>query len=434
MPKVETPRDEYLESLITPASQLPAVGGRRQALREEAAIATELMRMPTVKDEAYRFLNLAALKATRFGFADRPLPEASAVAPFVVEEASCRLVFVDGRYAPALSAPGDDVAIGRLADAPEALLARHLGSLATFERDVFAALNGRFLSDGAFVHVQRGQVVDKPIHLLFLSTAEGEATASYPRALVVLEPSAEATVLEEYASLGASTCFTDAVVEIAVSENAGLSHVRVQRESQAAFHVGRVAVRLDRDARYQAKAITTGGRTARLNWDVALAGSGAEAHMSGLTMVHGEQEADTHSSVEHLVPHANCEQVNKNVVAGAAHAVFSGRVFVAKHAQSTNSQQSSRSLVLTDKGRVDTKPQLEIFADDVKCAHGATVGQLEQDEVFYLRSRGLSDAEARALLTYAFAAEIIDAIPIPSLVERLRQQVLEQTDRQGVQS
>jgi Fe-S cluster assembly protein SufD len=217
------------------------------------------------------------------------------------------------------------------------------------------------------------------------------------------------------------------VTEIVVGEAARVRHVRVQREAPNAFHIATCAVAVAKDARYESHAVTLGARLSRLNLNVVQQGDGAEVRMDGLALVSGRQLADTHSLMDHARPAGRCQQSHKCIVGGAAHAVFNGRIVVRPGAQLTDSAQSSRNLLLSDKAHVDTKPQLEIFADDVKCAHGATVGQLDAEQLFYLRSRGLSTARARNLLIYAFAAELIDRIPVPSLVESLEETVAAQT-------
>jgi Fe-S cluster assembly protein SufD len=212
-----------------------------------------------------------------------------------------------------------------------------------------------------------------------------------------------------------------------VGEGACVRHVRVQRESAAAFHIANCSVVLAKDAYYASHAVTLGARLSRLNLNVQQQGEGVEVKMDGLALISGRQLADSHTLMDHLRANGSCQQLHKCIVGGGAHAVFNGKIVVRPGAQLTDSAQQSRVLLLSDKARVDAKPQLEIFADDVKCAHGAAIGQLDAEQLFYLRSRGLSMERARNLLTYAFAAEVVDRIPVPSLVERLEQMVLAQT-------
>jgi Fe-S cluster assembly protein SufD len=261
--------------------------------------------------------------------------------------------------------------------------------------------------------------------LLFIST-EPQA-ASYPRCLVIAEAGAQCTVIEQYVSLADAPYFCNAVTEVAVGRGARLQHVKVQQEARSAFHISACAATLDRDAVYASHTVTLGGRISRHDLSVLQDGEGAQAQIDGLTLLDGRQLSDMHTLMTHARPNGTCRQLNKCIVGGAAHAVFSGKIRVSPGAQLTDSAQQSRNLLLSPKAHVDTKPQLEIFADDVKCAHGATVGQLDAEQLFYLKSRGLSDGSARNLLTYAFGAEVIDRLPVPSLVEQLENVVMTQT-------
>jgi Fe-S cluster assembly protein SufD len=244
----------------------------------------------------------------------------------------------------------------------------------------------------------------------------------------VAEGGAEACVIEDYVALGEEAYLTNAVTEIAVAPNASLRHIKLQRESQKAFHISNCAVTLAKDARFQSHAVTLGARLSRNNLNISQQGEGVNVEIDGLALIGGRQTADTHTLVDHAKAHGICKQTHKTIVGGAGHAVFNGKVFVREGAQLTDSSQQSRNLLLSDKARVDTKPQLEIYADDVKCAHGAAVGQLDAEHLFYLKSRGLPEAQARNLLTYAFGAEIIDHIPVPSLVAALEKLVMARTE------
>jgi Fe-S cluster assembly protein SufD len=305
------------------------------------------------------------------------------------------------------------------------VIEQHLARHAQFQQDVFAALNTARLHDGALVWVAKNQRCPTPVQLLFLATQK--ETAAYPRCLVVAEAGADLTLIEDYAGLIDGAYFTDAVTEVAIGDGARVRHVRLQREAGGAFHIAACAVALAKDAHYASHAVTLGARISRHDLKVQQDGEGAEARLDGLTLIGGRQLADTHTVLDHGRPNGRSRQLHKCIVGGAAHAVFNGKIAVAPGAQLTDSAQESRNLLLSDKARVDTKPQLEIFADDVKCAHGATVGQLDAEQLFYLRSRGLSQQTARNLLTYAFGAEVIDRIPVASLVEQLEETVLAET-------
>ncbi len=238
----------------------------------------------------------------------------------------------------------------------------------------------------------------------------------YPRALVVAAPGSRCTVIEDFVSLHQDAGFTNSVTEIAVGENASVRHVRLQRESASAFHIATCGVRAARDGRYSNVSVSLGARISRYNLNVTQAGEGTDFEIDGLALISGRQLADTHSFLDHAHPHGRSRQLHKCIAGGAAHAVFNGKILVRPGAQRTDSAQQSRNLLLSERAHVDTKPQLEIFADDVKCAHGATVGQLDAEQIFYLKSRGLCESTARDLLTFAFAAEIVERIALPSVV------------------
>jgi len=405
------------------------LNARRGAALERA----NALSVPTTRDEEWRFTDVSPLTRVAFHTAQGATRVAPAdLASLRIPEATIHLTFIDGVFARELSSAhglAEGVIVTDLAsalDARSAELEPHLAKLAHYERDVFVALNTAWLHDGAYIRVAGDRVCDGPVHLLFVSTQK--ETVSHPRTLIVLEPGAQATVVEEYVALDAAdTYFSNAVTEVVVHENACLRHAKLQREARGAFHIGQCAVALAKDARYESDTVTLGARISRNDIRVVQQGEGAECRIDGLTLIGGRQLADTHTAIEHAQPNGRSRQLNKCIVADAAHAVFNGKILVRPGAQLTDSAQQSRNLLLSAKAHVDTKPQLEIFADDVKCAHGATVGQLDPEQLFYLRSRGLAEARARNLLTYAFGAEVIDRLPVASLVERLERVVLEQT-------
>jgi Fe-S cluster assembly protein SufD len=424
----------YLESLLAGQPRLPASSlAWLNKLRAEAVDRVGVLTVPTIRDEEWRFTDLSPL--TKLSFQPVRMPvglKPADVERFRVEEATTRLVFVDGVHAPELSsvAPDGGVVVANLSAAGAAHAAAidlHLGRHVEFRDSVFAALNTAFLHDGALVIVPRDVSAAAPVHLLFIATQEG--AASYPRCLLVAESGSAVTVVEDYVALQPGTYFTNAVTEIALGDRAQVDHIRVQRDSGQAFHIANCAVSLANTSRYRSVSVALGARISRYDLNVLHTAEGAECTIDGLALIGERQLADTHTCIDHAKPHGVSRQVHKCIAGGAAHAVFNGKIIVRPDAQRSNSSQSSRNLLLTPKAHVDTKPQLEIFADDVKCAHGATVGQLDSEAVFYLTSRGLSHAAARDLLTYAFGAEIIDRIPVASLKLWLERAVLEQTAR-----
>ncbi|HVS27548.1 MAG TPA: Fe-S cluster assembly protein SufD [Burkholderiales bacterium] len=425
--------DRFIDSLLRGKPQASPSSWLNR-IRAEALERANSLTLPTTRDEEWRFTDPSPLMKFSFQPAggSTKLTQSAIQQRFVIPEASSdRLVFIDGVYAPELSTHaghGHGILISNLAQggsAHGAVMEAHLARHARFENDVFCALNTAFLHDGAWVVIKNNTNYPTPIHLLFIATQK--ETVAYPRCLVVAEQGSRCTLVEEYVSLNEEVHFTNAVTEIVVGENARITHTRLQNESRNSFHIAHCTATLAKDAHYACDTVTLGARLSRYNLNVVQAAEGARCTLDGLALISGRQLADTHSFIDHTQPHGASRQLHKCIVGGAAHAVFNGKIMVRPGAQLIDSAQSSRNLLLSDKAHVDTKPQLEIFADDVKCAHGATVGQLDAEEVFYLRSRGLDEAEARSLLTYAFAAEIIDKIPVASLARKLKQKVMEQT-------
>ena len=432
MSAVVTPGSHpFMDALLAGSSALPQSPASWLNLRRALALErANALSVPTTRDEEWRFTDLAPLKKMRVDAADTATVLVD-VAPHIVPEAACRLTFVDGAYAPALSNVGAlpaGVTVSTLMEglaAKAVILGAHLAAHADFTDQLFTALNTAWLRDGAFIHIAQNTALREPLHLLFIATRKD--AASCPRCLIVAEAGAECTVIEDYVAATSDAYFTNAVTEIAIKPNARVHHVRLQRESTQAVHIASCAVSLAKDASYVSQSVAFGAQLSRYNLDVVHRGEGTEAVVDGLALINGQQCADTHTTMDHAQPNGRCTQLHKTIVGGAAHAVFNGKVLVRKGAQLTNSAQQSRNLLLSSTARVDTKPQLEIFADDVKCAHGATVGQLDAEQLFYLKSRGLPDMAARNLLTYAFGAEIVDRIPVKSLVAQLESIVMAQT-------
>lgn len=425
---VTATRNAYLDSLLAGHGALPGANQPwLSALRASALERAHAFTLPSTRDEAWRFTDLSPLYRLAFKPALQPGAVSTAgIAPFNMTEAITRLVFVDGHFSPSLSSAANGrvyVAPLRAAlEAHPALVQDTLGRIAPAAADAFRAINTAYLHDSACVIAQRDAVESRPIHILFIGTQAD--VASHPRVLVIAQTGASVEIVEEYAATADATYCVNAVTEIAVASNARVRHVKLQGEGIEAFHLSSLAARLARDARLELVSIASGGRISRNNVDVIL-DSGSTCELDGLTLIGGRQLADTHSFVDHAQPNGKSRQLHKCVVADSAHAVFNGRVLVRQDAQHTDSAQQNRNLLLSGRAHVDTKPQLEILADDVKCSHGATVGQLDAEELFYLRSRGLDENAARNLLTYGFAAEIVDRVGVASVVKRLRQRVLE---------
>lgn len=421
-------RDAYLTALLEQVAYHSPDDGL-QDLREGAIALVREQTFPSTRDEEWRFTDLSSMLQVAFQTASEPTSLFDLTSFVLPEATNSRLVFVDGVYAPQFSSITDlpNVIVGNLSqlavdyrDRLPNYLAQQQGA-----NEVFTALNTAGLTDAAIVWLPKQQVIEAPIHLLFVSTTNSPVI-SQPRCLVVAEPDSALTLVEEYAAVGSGVYFTNSVTEIWIEANAQINHTRVQRDDKAAFHIGRTAVSQARDSRYTCNAISLGAARSRHNLTVIQVGEQTETTLNGLTMITGEQLSDTHSAMVYTKPHSSSSQLHKCIVGDRAHAVFNGKVFVPKAAQLTNAGQLNRNLLLSPKARVDTKPQLEIVADNVKCAHGATVSQLDEEEVFYLQSRGIDKASAQRLLVYAFALEVINQIPIASLEEILAQLVSKQ--------
>jgi Fe-S cluster assembly protein SufD len=339
--------------------------------------------------------------------------------------AATRLVFLDGHYAAGLSAIGpqpEGVAIGSLAEAlgsQAERIAPNLGQGASEEANAFAALNTAFFQDGAFVLVSAGTFVAAPIHLLFLSTGREAGATSHPRNLILAEAGSRVTVLETYASLGEAPGLTNAVTELALGEGALAEHCKFQDESLNAFHIAALRFRLGRSSNLTAHSLALGARLSRNNIRATLAGEGVECVLNGLYLTRADQLADHHMLVEHAQPHCQSHEYYNGILDGRSRGVFHGRILVRPAAQKTDAKQTNKNLLLSEEATIDTKPQLEIYADDVKCTHGATVGQLSDESIFYLRSRGLGLETARRMLIHAFAGEIIERIRCAAAREEL---------------
>lgn len=427
--KAAAERDAYLAGLLERSMRAQTGQTELDELRDRAQALVREQTFPTTRDEEWRFTDLSALLQTAF----RPTTAsitADQLQPYVLPEAAhSRLVFVNGRFNPELSDRAglpDSVMVGTLSDLQAnsqysaklgQFLAQQPGS-----HEVFTALNAAGFPEAAVVWIPKNQVIETPIHLVFVSVADGSAIAQ-PRGLVVAEANSAVTLVEDFVGFGDGIHLTNAVTEIWADQNAQINHTRVQREGAATYHIGKTAVSQARDSRYTCNAIALGAQLSRHNLDVFQTGEQTDTKLYGLTAIQGQQVADTHSAIVYARPHGTADQQHKCIIDDRAHAIFNGKIFVPREAQLTNASQLNRNLLLSSKARVDTKPQLDIVADNVKCAHGATVSQLDTDEVFYLQSRGIDKASAQRLLLYAFAQEIIEYIPIASLRGALTQQV-----------
>lgn len=389
--------------------------------------------IPTTRDEEWRFTDLSPLREINFALGSNlgssQITMESLMEGLGLPEATHRLVFINGLLTPTLSQTSDlpsGLHVGNLDSLEDSVAQKYL---AQFDgtRDVFSDLNTAGLSDVAVLWAGKNVVVEDPIQLLFISLVGEFPTFCQPRCLVIAEGNSQISLIEEHITLNTPSPqnnpmgagFNNSVTEIWVHENAQVNHSRIVLGDNHSFDIGKTAVTQARHSRYSCNAITIGGKISRHNLEIIQTGEQTETNLHGLTVIAQKQLGDTHSAIALNYPYATSKQLHKLIIGDRAHGVFNGKIFVPKSAQLTDASQLNRNLLLSSKARVDTKPQLEITADNVKCAHGATVSQLEDDEIFYLQSRGIGETEARKLLVNAFATEVINLIPLASLRKKL---------------
>jgi Fe-S cluster assembly protein SufD len=428
---VKEERNVYLSNFVQFESELSRNGQSwLHRLRKGAMKRFSELGFPTQREEDWRFTNVAPLAKIPFkpvapdetnGFSAEKL-ERAAFQP----GACCRLVFVNGHFAPSLSSvPPAGVTVLSLAavlDSHPEWLEPFLGRHAEFQNHAFTALNTAFINDGAFVSVPKGMIVAEPIYLLFASTAAGEGSVAHPRNLVVAGENSQVSILESYIGLEDEVYFTNAVTEIVAGANAVIDHYKLQRESSEAFHVATTQVYQQRGSKFSSQYVGLGGALVRNEVRALLDAEGCECTVNGLYMADGTQHMDNFTVIDHAKPRCASHELYKGILDGKAHGVFNGKIFVRQDAQKTDAKQTNKTLLLSDNAIINTKPQLEIYADDVKCTHGATIGQLQEEALFYLRARGIGIEEARSLLTYAFANDIIARIklePIRNQLEKI---------------
>jgi Fe-S cluster assembly protein SufD len=429
-------QDTFLSDLLAKETSLNGKSTAIKKLRQKGLEEVQSTRFPHKKDEDWRFTGLREFCAESYvpaSHIDADLPDISN--HFIPESEKARLVFVNGAFsADHSNTEGlpDEVMIGNIADIANEgneQITEHLNAYGDFEGDIFSSFNTAMLQDGAFIHVPEGMKVDTPVQLLFVQTDADEPYFTTSRCLILAEQGSELTVVEDHIGLGDNTYFSLPVVEVNLEQQAYVKHTKIQRESKKAFHIARTAAHVKQHANYESYTITLGAKLSRNEPRITQLEEEVQFTVDGLVLIDGDQVSDTHSVMDHRFSHCDSHQLHKCVINGKAHSVFNGKIFVRKDAQKIASFQENRNLLLSRKGLVNTKPQLEIFADDVVCTHGATIGQLEEDEVFYLKSRGLNDHQARELLTYAFALETIENITVDSVQKLLVDEVHEYTSR-----
>ena len=427
-------RESYVEGL----SEFLGSGGKDAPewvadLRREAIAGFGELGFPTLFDEEWRFTNLEALRRGSFAIAENGISDVSqkTVDSYGFSGLDClRLVFVNGRFASSLSDVGDageGIVVKALSQAireHDDLVRDHLAKYADYEKDAFISLNTSYFEDGIFVYVPDRTVFERPVHVLHVSTDEGRPLFINPRNLIIIGQSSDAKVIEHYVSLSQSVYFSNVVTEVVCDENANLEHYRLEFESQKAFNFSTLRVNQQKDSNIASHSVLYGGAIVRNNVHPVLAGEGCNSDIYGLFISEGRQHMDNFMRVEHASPHCDSRQFYNGVLDGRSKGVFHGRILVHEGAEKTDAKQTNRNLLLSDTAQIDTKPQLEIYNDDVKCTHGATIGQMDEEALFYLCSRGISMRKAKIIMLRAFTNETLEHMSIDSVREALERTVM----------
>ncbi len=414
---------DELEKSLNGESKTPLHAVRRNAFARFLELG-----FPGAHEEEWRFTNVAPIRSGRFEPTLRSvqhgITESDVDRLRLTDAGGMRLVFVNGHFAKELSNLGGGLQgldVGSLAHAikrGDPALAS-LATYASFSENAFTALSTAFIQDGAFIRVGDGVSVPTPVECLFLTSSEHGSVLSNPRNLFLVGNNSKVTIVESYVGLGRGTYLDNVVTEIVVGRNSTVEHDKLGLESATSYHIGSINVQQSTGSSYTNNSIALGGAIVRNNITVVLAEPGAESTLNGLALATGEQLIDNHTTIDHTKPNCASHELYKSILDGNARGVFNGKIFVRQDAQKTDAKQTNKTLLLSDDATINTKPQLEIFADDVKCTHGAAVGQLDEEQIFYLRSRGIGERTARDILTTAFASDVIERVHTASLRERL---------------
>lgn len=401
-----------------------------ESLRKSGIDRFNEVGFPTRRLEEWRNTDVSAVAKTQFQLAAADISAAADPARRYSfgRDAACELVFVNAHFARELSRLAQlpagirvDPFVDALTDERAPQPQHHLGQYADIDKNPFVALSTGFIRDGARIYIPRGAALAAPIHLLFISTTSEQPTVSHPRLLIVADNASQCTVVESYVGQGPGNYFTNAVTEIVAGSDAMVDHCKLQMEAPAAYHVATMAVHLGRGAKFVSHSTTIGGKLTRNDLSVVLGGEGADATLNGLILASGSQHVDNHTLLDHASPHCPSHELYKHVLDGRSSGVFKGKILVRQAAQKTDSKQTSKTLILSDDAVMNSMPALEIYADDVKCTHGSSSGPVDEEQVFYLRSRGVSLEAARHLMTYAFAADITRRIRVEPVRRRIEE-------------
>ncbi|MGH9403876.1 MAG: Fe-S cluster assembly protein SufD [Terriglobia bacterium] len=433
MPEVKEVTETYFADFARLERETLAPAAWVQPLRKAAMERFAEAGFPTTRHEDWRFTNVAPVANASF---KRALPGRDGLTlghlnALLLKDVAARLVFVNGFFKPELSSLENVLAGVRVVNLATALetpakhLEEHLARHAEISHNPFVALNTAFIQDGAFIQIAKGVALENPIHVVHVRTRGSAGTVTHPRTLIVAGHDVRVTVIESYAALSGEAYFTNAVTEVVAGENSAVEHIKLQEESENAFHIGTVEARQERSSRFYSHSISLGALLARHDINAILGGEGAECTLNGLFQTVGRQHVDHHTRLDHAMPHCSSREYYRGVLDGRSVGVFNGAIIVRKDAQKTDAIQSNKNLLLSDEAVINTKPELQILADDVRCTHGATIGQLDADAIFYLRARGIGLEAARHLLTRAFANDVINRIKFAPARERLEGKLLQ---------
>ena len=420
-----TNKNELVDQLLAGykkfESQLNGATGSIHALRKKAVESLNMTGLPSTKDEEYKYTNITKAIEKNFSFdTESPAVQVSKseIEPFLIPGLDAHvLIFVNGKLDPALSHWESGAGL-EISDLPTALkedheaLSTHFAKYADYHRDAFVALNTGFSKDGSFINIEANKIIEKPVVLHYINVVKDGQVHNHPRNLVLAGENSHATIIESFSNLGELESFTNSVTEVVCSQSARVEYYKLQNNEDNAYHVGTTHVRQAKNSYFAAYTFTTNGAIIRNNLNIDLADEGCETHMYGLYLLNGKTHVDNHTAVDHQKPNSFSNELYKGILEDRSRGVFNGKIFVRQDAQKTNAFQSNKNILLSDQATVNTKPQLEIWADDVKCSHGCTTGQLDEEALFYLQSRGLGKDNARALLLYAFAIEVLENVKL----------------------
>ena len=420
------------ENGLNGASNLPV-----HKLRKEAIAKFSELNFPTTHDEDWKYTNIAPLLKYNFkpASSEHKIP-LSKIEPFLFEGMKgSRLVFINGRYSKELSVLTDlqeGIVIGNIDDElrnNSEILYNHFSKYANYNEQIFTALSTAFTKDGAYIYIPDGKIVEDPVHILFITDSGKENILTQPRNLIIAGKNTQASIIEHYVTTGEDVYFTNSITEIFTDENAVIDHIKLQEESKKAFHISRSEVRQEKSSNFISHSISIGGEISRNDVRSIFNSEGSECTLNGLYLLSGTQLYDAHTMIDHAKPYCNSHEHYKGILDDKSRGVFNGKVMVRPDAQKTNAFQENNNIILSNEALVNTKPQLEIFADDVKCSHGATIGQLDQDAMFYLKSRGIGDEKSKIILLHAFASDIVKTIKVKE-VKNYMEEILETRFRQ----